>query len=165
MNSKIGVLGCGWLGLPLAVELIERGYNVRGSTTSRSKIHELEEKGIKSFYIRLNTDSIVGPIDEFLVGLDILIIRELTGDAYFGEPKIRRGSGPEEEALDTMIYKRYEIDPFKNAYLGLCFQPFGVNTPSSNVKNGDYNLFNGFNYEKRREFRDTEDGKRVILSG
>jgi len=43
-------------------------------------------------------------------GLDILVLRELTGDVYFGEPKVRRGSGPTEEALDTMIYKRYEIE-------------------------------------------------------
>lgn len=43
-------------------------------------------------------------------GLDVLILRELTGDVYFGEPKLRRGSGPGEEALDTMIYKRFEIE-------------------------------------------------------
>jgi len=43
-------------------------------------------------------------------GLDILILRELTGDVYFGEPKLRRGEGSNEEALDTMIYKRYEIE-------------------------------------------------------
>ncbi len=43
-------------------------------------------------------------------GLDILILRELTGDVYFGEPKIRRGTGATEEALDTMVYKRFEIE-------------------------------------------------------
>lgn len=43
-------------------------------------------------------------------GLDVLILRELTGDVYFGEPKIRRGEGANEEALDTMIYKRFEIE-------------------------------------------------------
>ena len=42
--------------------------------------------------------------------VDILIMRELTGDAYFGQPKIRRGDGDNEEALDTMIYKRYEVE-------------------------------------------------------
>ncbi|MDH4199216.1 MAG: 3-isopropylmalate dehydrogenase [Spirochaetia bacterium] len=43
-------------------------------------------------------------------GLNILILRELTGDVYFGEPKGRRGSGPDEEAFDTMKYKRFEIE-------------------------------------------------------
>ena len=42
--------------------------------------------------------------------VDILIMRELTGDAYFGQPKIRRGEGDNEEALDTMVYKRYEVE-------------------------------------------------------
>lgn len=43
-------------------------------------------------------------------GLDILIMRELTGDIYFGEPKGREGSGENEKAFDTMVYHRYEIE-------------------------------------------------------
>ncbi|MDH5717885.1 MAG: 3-isopropylmalate dehydrogenase [Spirochaetia bacterium] len=43
-------------------------------------------------------------------GLDILILRELTGDVYFGQPKGREGSGKDEKAYDTMTYSRYEID-------------------------------------------------------
>lgn len=43
-------------------------------------------------------------------GIDILIIRELTGDVYFGQPKGREGSGPDEKAFDTMVYHRYEIE-------------------------------------------------------
>ena len=52
---------------------------------------------------------------ELLAGLDILIIRELTGDIYFGQPRGRRiatdGNFPEaEEAFDTMRYSRPEIE-------------------------------------------------------
>jgi len=43
-------------------------------------------------------------------GFDILCMRELTGGIYFGEPKGRRGEGPEETAFDTMVYSRYEIE-------------------------------------------------------
>ncbi|TWI66915.1 3-isopropylmalate dehydrogenase [Desulfobotulus alkaliphilus] len=43
-------------------------------------------------------------------GFDILCVRELTGDIYFGQPKGREGSGPEEKAYDTMVYSRYEIE-------------------------------------------------------
>jgi 3-isopropylmalate dehydrogenase len=43
-------------------------------------------------------------------GFDILCVRELTGDIYFGQPKGREGSGPEEKAYDTMIYHRWEIE-------------------------------------------------------
>lgn len=43
-------------------------------------------------------------------GVDLLIIRELTGDVYFGQPKGREGSGEQEKAFDTMVYHRYEIE-------------------------------------------------------
>ncbi|MCE9502113.1 MAG: 3-isopropylmalate dehydrogenase [Leptospira sp.] len=43
-------------------------------------------------------------------GLDILIIRELTGGIYFGKPKGREGNGQEEFAYDTMKYSRREIE-------------------------------------------------------
>ena len=48
-------------------------------------------------------------------GLDILIIRELTGDIYFGQPRGRRvatdGHFPgAEEAFDTMRYSKPEIE-------------------------------------------------------
>ncbi|MEY5022057.1 MAG: 3-isopropylmalate dehydrogenase [Pseudomonadota bacterium] len=52
---------------------------------------------------------------ELISGLDILIIRELTGDIYFGQPRGRRvatdGHFPgAEEAFDTMRYSRPEIE-------------------------------------------------------
>jgi 3-isopropylmalate dehydrogenase len=43
-------------------------------------------------------------------GFDILCVRELTGDIYFGQPKGREGSGPDEKAFDTMVYHRWEIE-------------------------------------------------------
>jgi len=43
-------------------------------------------------------------------GFDILVVRELTGGIYFGQPKGREGSGPEEMAYDTMRYHRWEIE-------------------------------------------------------
>jgi len=43
-------------------------------------------------------------------GFDILCVRELTGDIYFGRPKGREGEGAEERAFDTMAYRRFEIE-------------------------------------------------------
>ncbi len=43
-------------------------------------------------------------------GFDILVVRELTSGIYFGEPKGREGSGADEFAYDTMVYKRSEIE-------------------------------------------------------
>ncbi len=52
---------------------------------------------------------------ELVAGLDILIIRELTGDIYFGQPRGKRtaadGHFPgSEEAFDTMRYSRPEVE-------------------------------------------------------
>ena len=52
---------------------------------------------------------------ELIAGLDILIIRELTGDIYFGQPRGRRLSpdgafAGAEEAFDTMRYTRPEVE-------------------------------------------------------
>jgi len=46
---------------------------------------------------------------EVVSGLDILIIRELTGDIYFGQPKGIRTKGAEREGFDTMLYSESEI--------------------------------------------------------
>jgi len=52
---------------------------------------------------------------EVVAGLDILIVRELTGDIYFGTPRGRRAApdgafAGQPEAFDTMRYARPEIE-------------------------------------------------------
>jgi 3-isopropylmalate dehydrogenase len=64
-------------------------------------------------YEQLTGSSSLKP--ELVAGLDILIVRELTGDIYFGRPRGRRtavdGHFPgAEEAFDTMRYSRPEIE-------------------------------------------------------
>src|SRR5471032_1696400 len=48
---------------------------------------------------------------ELVEGLDIVIIRELTGGVYFGEPKqiIDLGNG-QKRGIDTQVYDTYEIE-------------------------------------------------------
>jgi 3-isopropylmalate dehydrogenase len=50
---------------------------------------------------------------EVVSGLDILIVRELTGDIYFGQPKGIRNKagrhGQEREGFDTMLYAESEV--------------------------------------------------------
>ena len=47
---------------------------------------------------------------EVVSGLDIMIVRELTGDIYFGEPRGRRtNAGGAREGFDTMLYSEPEI--------------------------------------------------------
>ena len=46
---------------------------------------------------------------ERLMGVDLLVVRELTGGIYFGEPRLRRSVRGEEVAIDTMAYSEGEV--------------------------------------------------------
>ncbi|TRX34168.1 SDR family NAD(P)-dependent oxidoreductase [Flavobacterium sp. ZT3R18] len=79
--TQISLLGCGWLGLPLAKALIVNGFSVKGSTTSESKISGLKALGIDPFLITLSAvegalDSkrITGAIEDFFNGSKTLVI-------------------------------------------------------------------------------------------
>jgi len=74
LKNTIGIIGCGWLGFPLAKSLIQAGYNVHGSTTNKDKLDALEKEGIKPFLVILGEESVSGSLAEFLVQVDILII-------------------------------------------------------------------------------------------
>lgn len=72
--KKVSILGCGWLGFPLAETLLKEGYHVKGSTTSFSKIDQLTKVGIEAFLIALTEENVEGNIAEFLKETDTLII-------------------------------------------------------------------------------------------
>jgi nucleoside-diphosphate-sugar epimerase len=72
--TKISILGCGWLGLPLAKALVANGFEIKGSTTSIGKLEGLENLGIQPYRIALSEDAIQGDIDSFLANAEILII-------------------------------------------------------------------------------------------
>jgi 3-isopropylmalate dehydrogenase len=52
------------------------------------------------------------PVKESLIagGFDVLCVRELTGGLYFGQPKGRHEENGEPVAIDTMVYRRSEIE-------------------------------------------------------
>ncbi len=51
------------------------------------------------------------PLKNHLVdGVDMIIVRELTGGLYYGTPRGISGSGPEERGVNTMAYTRAEIE-------------------------------------------------------
>ena len=72
--TKISILGCGWLGLPLAKALLQNEFSVKGSTTSLEKIPDLEQAGVEPFLLALHTDTIQGNIITFLEHSEILLI-------------------------------------------------------------------------------------------
>ena len=72
--KQISILGCGWLGFPLAKALLENGFSVKGSTTSQEKLSVLENSGIQPYLISLESNSISGGIEVFLNESATLII-------------------------------------------------------------------------------------------
>lgn len=72
--SKISIVGCGWLGLPLAKRLVEEGHQVSGSTTRLERMAELEEAGVHAFQLKAQHGMWEGEgLIDFLA-CDILII-------------------------------------------------------------------------------------------
>jgi 3-isopropylmalate dehydrogenase len=47
---------------------------------------------------------------ELVRGLDLVVVRELTGGIYYGQPKEQRRVNGVDEAVDTMIYRAPEIE-------------------------------------------------------
>lgn len=47
---------------------------------------------------------------EVVEGVDLMIVRELTGGLYFGQPQERRQEADGEAVVDTLYYKRSEIE-------------------------------------------------------
>lgn len=66
MKKTISVIGCGWLGLPLAKQLAGEGYRVNGSTTSEAKLETLKEAGIQPFLIDLRNPDSLESLPQFL---------------------------------------------------------------------------------------------------
>lgn len=71
---KVAILGCGWLGFPLALALQNQGHIISGTTTSFSKMELLRNAEITPFQIELFENEILGEIQTFLADLDCLII-------------------------------------------------------------------------------------------
>lgn len=68
--KNVSILGCGWLGKPLAVSLLEDGFFVKGSTTTEEKLDELAFLDIAPYLVN------IAEFEEFdaFLETDILII-------------------------------------------------------------------------------------------
>ena len=72
-KNVISLLGCGWLGFPLALDLISRGFIVKGSTTSPQKIPLLKASGIDPILVQFDQSHPEPDLNELLDG-DVLIV-------------------------------------------------------------------------------------------
>lgn len=75
----------------------------------RSQLHLFANLRPAILYPQLASASALKP--EVVAGLDILIVRELTGDVYFGEPRgVRTLPNGERQGFNTMVYAEHEIE-------------------------------------------------------
>lgn len=58
LTNTISILGCGWLGLPLAAHLVQEGYTVKGSVTQQERFEELTQRGITPYQVEITDTSI-----------------------------------------------------------------------------------------------------------
>ncbi|MEP6806093.1 MAG: NAD-dependent epimerase/dehydratase family protein [Flavobacterium sp.] len=147
--KKISILGCGWLGLPLAKKLIEKGYSVNGSTTSENKLSILKAAGINPFLIALESESISESLNAFLDKSEILIIDI--------PPKLRGNNADSVHSLRKIFVEKIEtLIPFieKSTVKKVLFV-------SSTSVYGDEN---GMITEETIPNPETESGKQLLLS-
>jgi nucleoside-diphosphate-sugar epimerase len=86
-GKRISIVGCGWLGLPLAARFIRAGYTVKGSTTTPSKIPLLAQMGILPSLIQLQDPPEQQDLASFLEAEVVVIsfppgLRSGKGEAY-----------------------------------------------------------------------------------
>ena len=95
--NNVSILGCGWLGKPLATSLLEGGFSVKGSTTSKDKIEVLEALGIDTYLVNISEFE---EFDYFL-DTDILIIAITSKDIEGFESLIAQ---IQESAIQKVIF-------------------------------------------------------------
>ena len=151
MGIKISILGCGWLGLSLAKSLLSKGYEVKGSTTSESKLEVLKNTGISPFQIQLEPHQIIGNIEEFLKDTDVLIIDI--------PPGLRREISSSNEM--TFVNKVKTLIPFieKSGIQKVIF------VSSISVYGDSYNFSTSLEVtEETKPNPDTESGKQLVIA-
>lgn len=87
MKKKCVIIGCGWLGQPLGVEIAKLGYNVFGGTRNAEKINELSQLGINGFKIDFNEQEISLDLSSEQIQTTSVVIFSIppTGFSNYGE--------------------------------------------------------------------------------
>lgn len=74
MNKHISILGLGWLGLPLALQLQKNGYSIHGTTSTLDKLETLSKYSFQTCRIKIEADKIIGDWESFIHQTTTLII-------------------------------------------------------------------------------------------
>jgi nucleoside-diphosphate-sugar epimerase len=68
----ISILGCGWVGMPLAHNLVQAGYTVKGSSTRATKQATISQLGAQAYHLQLTSELAQNPDDFF--ACDVLVV-------------------------------------------------------------------------------------------
>lgn len=87
MATTVSILGCGWLGLPLAEFLVTKGFTVKGSTRHEDKLVRLQQAGIQPFLLNFTPHPQKEQLDAIpdFLRADILIVAIPPGISKHGE--------------------------------------------------------------------------------
>lgn len=98
IDTDVSILGCGWMGRPLAQRLADQDVHVRGSTTTPEKIDALRQDGIEPYPLVLDPD---------LSGEDL--------SSFFRSPILVLNVPPPRGVDDVRSYHRHQIDALRAA--------------------------------------------------
>ena len=87
MRKNCVIIGCGWLGQPLGVEIAKLGFTVFGGTRNAEKINELSQLGINGFKIDFNEQEISLDLSSEQIETTSLVVFSIppTGFSNYGE--------------------------------------------------------------------------------
>ena len=139
-ENKIGVLGCGWLGFPLAKNLIKQGFKVKGSTTNKEKIKSLEKENINPYLIEIGENKDSKSLDSFLEKLDILILNI--------PPKLRSN-------IKSNYFEKIRFIKNSKCFDKIKYIVFGSSTSVYGSKQGKIN-------SKTEPIPDSKSGKEIL---
>ncbi|HCN96417.1 MAG TPA: NAD(P)-dependent oxidoreductase, partial [Leclercia sp.] len=88
--KKVAIVGLGWLGMPLAMSLLSRGWQVTGSKTTVDGVEAARMCGIESVELRLEPELVCNTddLDTLMSDVDALVItlparRTGPGESYY----------------------------------------------------------------------------------
>ena len=87
--KKVAIVGLGWLGMPLAMSLSARGWQVTGSKTTQDGVEAARMSGIDSYLLRMEPELVCDSDDlDALMDVDALVItlparRSGPGDEFY----------------------------------------------------------------------------------
>ena len=97
------VLGCGWLGRPLASRLVDAGHTVRGSTTTTARLGELAALGIEPRQLDLGVAGLA-ELAAFAQGDALVVTVPPGGVADYGAAMRRVGEAARAAGVDRVVF-------------------------------------------------------------